>query len=201
MSIIKTGILYRADSGKIEVITEGYDKELDISLPMMMEDEFSELRIPHSEEISFDTHYVKDSAVKAYPEKTRETDEWDLVNEVWVNSVENDKQQKWESIKITRNDKEFGGFEFQGKIYDSDKISQQRIQGASQLAMLDNTITMDWTTKDNSFVNLTAPELIQLGVAMATHINTQHGIARQLRAQLDAATTVQEVEAISWPLS
>ena len=117
-----------------------------------------------------------------------------------VKSVEPSKEEAEALDKMLKRDQEeFGGFNFDGNVYDSDTLSQQRIQGASQLAMLDDSISMEWTTQDNQFVILLAPDLIRLGVAMATHINTQHGIARQLRTQLDSATTVAEVEAISWP--
>jgi hypothetical protein len=98
---------------------------------------------------------------------------------------------------------EFGPFVCGGQTFDGDSESQRRIQGAAQLATLAQAtgqpFSIDWTLADNTQATLTATEMIGVGVALGQHVNGAHGIARALRAQIDAATTPEELEAIQWP--
>lgn len=102
------------------------------------------------------------------------------------------KNQKWEQLKKSRDALEFGGFEFEGHIYDSDQTSQGRIMGAA-LAGVDQV----WTLKDNSIRLLTADQLKQLYAAMAQHVTQSHERGRIARAAVEAAQTKEEVEAVT----
>lgn len=108
------------------------------------------------------------------------------------------KSEKWWLIKADRDSEEFGTFVWNDHTFDCDEVSQRRIQGAVQLAALDNTTVMDWTLADNSVQTFTATELEQIGQALAAHVNACHVKARGLRAQIDAATTEAELGTISW---
>ena len=101
------------------------------------------------------------------------------------------KSQKWEIIKQARDALEFGGFEFEGHTYDSDQTSQGRIMGAA-MSQMDQV----WTTADNSTVSLTTNQLASLYVALQVHVANAHAMGRVARAALDAATSVQEINAI-----
>ena len=118
-----------------------------------------------------------------------------------VVSLENLKLRKWRVMKLARDAEEFGGLVFQGNTYDTDALSQQRIQGASQLATLDAITEIDWTTADNTTVTLTKADVINLGVTLGAHITTAHERGRIVRQQIEAATTEAELEAITWPTS
>ena len=111
----------------------------------------------------------------------------------WVDprSLDEIKSQKWAEIKSQRDQLEFGGFEFEGNIYDSDQVSQDRIMGAT-IAGVDQV----WTLADNTTVSLTASQLQQLYAALQAHIASVHErgcIARQL---IFEAETREQVEAI-----
>jgi len=93
---------------------------------------------------------------------------------------------------------EFGGFTWDGSPFDSDAISQSRIQGAVQLAATAPGFTIDWTLANNSVRNLSAADLANVGAALGMHVATQHAKARTLRSQIEAATTVAEVDAVTW---
>lgn len=41
--------------------------------------------------------------------------------------------------------------------------------------------------------------MIAAGQALGVHVGAQHATARTLRAAIEAATTVAEVEAVEWP--
>lgn len=121
-----------------------------------------------------------------------------VTNEVEIEVL---RQRKWEVMKQSRDAEEFGGMVFAGNTYDTDALSQQRIQGAAQLASLDAITEMDWTTAENTTVTLTKADVINLGLALGSHITTAHSRGRIVRQQIEAATTKAELEAITWPTS
>lgn len=118
----------------------------------------------------------------------------------WVDSrdLEQKKQDKWVEIKAARTAQEFGSFEWGGYVFQCDEVSQRRIQGAVQLAMLDPTLTLDWTLADNTVQTFTAAEFEAIGQALAAHVSQCHERGRILRQEIDAATSEQDLEAISW---
>lgn len=112
------------------------------------------------------------------------------------------KEAKRAEINQARDEAEQGGFEYMGKVFDSDIVSCIRIQGAAQsmqaAIMAEEVPTITWTTKDNSTVELTAQELLGLSVSLAEWSNTCHQKATALKAQIDAAETAEELENITW---
>ena len=126
---------------------------------------------------------------------------WDSATFQWVDVRDLDalKAAKWEEVKLARSVAEYGGFTWDGSVFDSDPLSQQKIIGASQLATLNpDNFSIDWTLKDNTVRTLTAAEMNAVGVALGQHVNAQYVKGRQLREQIEAATTKAEVEAIHW---
>lgn len=116
-------------------------------------------------------------------------------------TLEELKLAKREEINQARDAAEQGGFEYMGKIFDSDQVSCQRISTAAQAMSLmpasdENKIT--WTCQDNSTIELTAAELSGLVIALAAWSNTCHQKATALKAQIEAAKTTEELEKITW---
>ena len=112
------------------------------------------------------------------------------------------KKEKRTEINEARNNAEQGGFEYMGKVFDSDEISCLRMSCAAQAMALmpvsepEQTIT--WTCQDNSTIDLTAAEMQGLISALAVWSNSCHEKSTALKARIDAATTNEEVEAIKW---
>ena len=121
-----------------------------------------------------------------------------------VTELESAKINKWTDIKSFRDRQEYGGFFWDGTVFDSDPQSQSRIQGAVQLAILaqqnNQPFSIDWTLQDNSVRTLSGTDVIAVGQALAAHVQAIHQVGRVLREQIDSATTVQEVKNIAWPL-
>ena len=119
--------------------------------------------------------------------------EFDYSFKQWIDprTLDEIKAQKWVEIKSQRDQLEFGGFEFDGGIYDSDQVSQGRIMGAAA-AGLDQV----WTLSDNTTVELSASQLQQLYVTLQLHIASVHERGRIARAAIESAVTKEEVEAI-----
>ena len=118
---------------------------------------------------------------------------FDYTTRHWIDqrSLDDLKAQKWAEIKSLRNQLEFGGFEFEGNIYDSDQVSQGRIMGAA-ISGVDQV----WTLADNTTVSLTASQLQQLYSALQAHIASVHERGRIARQLILDDETKEQVEAV-----
>lgn len=117
--------------------------------------------------------------------------DYDLKDWIDPRTLDEIKAQKWAEIKAMRDRLEFGGFKFEGGIYDSDQVSQGRIMVAA-VAGVDQT----WTLADNSTVDLSASQLQQLYAALQAHIASVHERGRIARQLIFDAETKEQVEAI-----
>lgn len=107
-----------------------------------------------------------------------------------------------EKINSWRDATEQGGFEYLGKVFDSDPIACTRMMGSAITAQTAlaarKPFSIEWTCKDNSTIELSAEQLIGLTVALAEHSSRCHAKAIELKSLVDSALTVEEVEAIVW---
>lgn len=107
------------------------------------------------------------------------------------------KAIKRAEVNRARDEKEQGGFEYLGKMFDSDSISCQRISCAAQaFSMAEDTATIVWTCQDNSTIELNKTQLLGLVVALAQHSNTCHEEATAIKKRIEAAQTAEELEQI-----
>lgn len=117
-------------------------------------------------------------------------------------SLDDLKLAKRKEINTSRDAAEQGGFFYMGKTFDSDIVSCIRIQGAAQsmqaAAMVDEVSTITWTCQDNTTIELTAQELLGLSIALAEWSNQCHQKATALKAQIESATSQEELEKITW---
>ena len=125
---------------------------------------------------------------------------FDYSTKTWVDprSLEDHKTAHWALIKAARNEAEFGGFIWNGSTFDSDQVSQARIQGAVLLATSNPDFVVDWTLADNTVRSLTTDDLNAISQALGEHVALQHSRARNARALLDQATSLSEVQSISF---
>lgn len=150
--------------------------------------------IAHNEEPVTPDDYWCDDGWKTPPAKPEGfCGVFDYEIKQWIDprTLDEIKAQKWAEIKSQRDQLEFGGFEFDGGIYDSDQVSQGRIMGAA-IAGVDQV----WTLADNTTVNLTASQLQQLYAALQAHIASVHERGRIARQLIFEAETKDQVEAI-----
>lgn len=135
-------------------------------------------------------------------DKIEETDkEYFMYNGEYVCEVplEELKQAKRDEINKARDEAEQGGFLYLGKVFDSDPVSCQRISCASQtFAMADDAATITWTCQDNTTIELNKPQVMGLVVSLTMWANTCHQKASKLKELVSAATSAEEVDAISW---
>jgi hypothetical protein len=114
------------------------------------------------------------------------------------------KANKRAEINQQRAELETAGFSYLGHVFDSDQRSADRIQVATGSAlaalMAGQPYELAWTAADNTDVPLDAAGVVGLNTAFAVYGLTLHETAKALKAQVDAATTAGEVEAIAWPV-
>jgi len=93
------------------------------------------------------------------------------------------------------------GFEHDGHVFDSDARSQTNIIGTANAvgAGIPLPEGFTWRTKDNENVPMDGTAIIALGAALLQHVNTQYAISWQLKADIEAAKTPEELDAIRWP--
>lgn len=156
--------------------------------------------------VSDSTCYVANGLLTAFPEKPSMLHVWDWESLSWADpNLDTAKAAAWEAIKLQRGKVEKGGFEWSGYKFDSDAVSQQRIQGAVQLAQMAlaaNVVawSIDWTLFDNSVVTLDATDMVNVGLALGMHVSTVFNISRELREQIYSASTLQSLNTIKWPV-
>jgi len=119
---------------------------------------------------------------------------FDYAAKQWIDyrSIEEIRQNRRAKITADRDALEFGGFIYKGNVYDSDQVSQGRIMGAAN-AGADQT----WTLADNTTVDLTAEDLKELYATLQEHVSNAHERGRTAKALLDAATTIEQIKAVT----
>ena len=148
--------------------------------------------------VSASSHYVSNGAIQPKGDKPAEGYQFNYVSGVWELDLALTRSVKWEAIKAARDAQEFSQFDWGGYTFQCDEVSQRRIQGAVQLAAIDDMMTLDWTLADNSVQTFTASEYVQIGQALAIHVGQCHERGRILRQEIESATTEAELEAIVW---
>lgn len=147
------------------------------------------------------THYYEGMFLTAPPAPSEfhvwkeETFTW----EVSQASIDEAKQVARDHINKARDAARNSGFEAFGKTFDSDEASRTNIIFASQAAnILPEDFTINWTCADNSQITLSKAQLLQLPVFLVSAGNVIHQRALELKAQIDAANTLEEINAVTW---
>ena len=128
-----------------------------------------------------------------------ESHQFDYVIKTWVLNLSEAKTQAKDRITKARDTEESNGFVAYGKVFDSDLAAIQRISVAVQAAnAVGESFTVVWTCKDNTTITLDHAQTLALPAFMADVANTLHIKARSLKDQIEAATTLEEINAIVW---
>lgn len=142
--------------------------------------------------------YVVDGELVAMAEQPSSNHHFDYETKQWVLDLDEAKRDKWSEIKGNREETEIGSFTKNDQTFQSDEKSQRRIQGAVQGSQADSGISIEWTLADNTTQTFTGTEFIQIGKALHEHVSACHSKASTLRGQISSATTLEEIDAITW---
>ena len=148
--------------------------------------------------------YVLDGVVLPLPNRPSPVHVFDYGSKIWFDprSLEELKTVKWSEIKKARTEAEVSGFTWDGVVFDSDLVSQQRISAAIQMASITaaagEVFSITWTLQDNSTRVLSASDMSAVGISLGNHVAELHVKAQKLRASIDAATSPKELALIAW---
>lgn len=129
------------------------------------------------------------------------TGEWYLAGYAPKKPLSEIKEEKRAEINSARdNARKTEGAEYDGDLFDVDEVSQSNILAQIKVAEIigDPKATYNYRSKTNTDHLLTLAQLQELGLAIAVKVNAIYAKSWDLKAQVDKATTAEEVEAINW---
>jgi hypothetical protein len=108
------------------------------------------------------------------------------------------KAAKRAEILNAKHAEENAGYTADGVTFDTSDRSKILWQGAYALAKADPDFTTAWKTKDGQFVTLSAAAVIAAYEGFAAFLEALFQKEAQLNAQIDAAASEEELDALSW---
>lgn len=113
--------------------------------------------------------------------------------------LENVKQRKIMELKRQRDTAEVAPIAYNGHSFDYDDKARDRINAAIiALSLQGEGAKISWTTADNEDAEVTAQDLRMIIAAVAVRSNALHTAYRVAKAQVEAATTKAEIDAINF---
>ena len=112
--------------------------------------------------------------------------------------IENIRTRKIIELKRQRDAAEVEPVEYGGHLYDYDSKARDRIAAAIiALDVQGEGAKISWTTADNEDAVVTAQDLRMIIASVAARSNALHTAYRAAKAQVEAASTAEEVEAVA----
>ena len=149
-------------------------------------------------------HYWSGVGWVAIPTSPSPEHIFDYTTKQWVDprTLDDHKSAKWKEIKRQRDVAEFATFTYNNMEFDGDLDAQRRL--TAYISVSKSSIAAgqpfeaEFTLANNTNVTLTAQDFVGIELAKVQAVAATFNHASALRDQIDAATTVQEVEAITW---
>lgn len=111
------------------------------------------------------------------------------------------KQRKITELKYQRDTAEVAPIAYNGHSFDYDDKARERINAAIiALDVQGADASIDWTTADNADVKVTANDLRMIIAAVAVRSNALHTAYRKAKARVEAASTAEEVETVTFEI-
>ena len=107
------------------------------------------------------------------------------------------KRGKLQELADSRWQEETGGYIYKGHEFHSDRESQDRVFQAYMASLSDSNFTVTWKTK-NGWLEMTASDFITLYNEFYVFLQNLYQKEKNLQEQIEAATTIEELEAIQW---
>jgi hypothetical protein len=118
-------------------------------------------------------------------------------------TLEQAKLAKWEQVKIWRSNEINTNMETPYGVIQCQPEDRQNITDAILLAQTltaqNLPVQIQWTMADNTVVEMDLEMITNVGLLLGQKVQYAHGVARELRNEIDMAKSVAAVEAIVWP--
>lgn len=114
-------------------------------------------------------------------------------------TLEELKTVKIAELKTARDTLEVEPIEYNGNLFDYDDKARDRINAAIiALDLMGEGASLSWTTANNTEAVVTASDLRNVIAAVAVRSNELHVKYRELKAAAEAATSKEELDAITF---
>ena len=186
--------IYKEDPGPILRIVSNYNWQV----------RDGEHYLGFTETLDDSTHYVKSGNLIKYPPRPSKYHIFDYTTKQWVDprTLDDHKSARWKEIKRQRDVAEFATFTYNNMEFDGDLDAQRRL--TAYISVSKSSIAAgqpfeaEFTLANNTNVTLTAQDFVGIELAKVQAVAATFNHASALRDQIDAATTVQGVESITW---
>jgi len=157
-----------------------------------------------------ETHYYDGGAIVEYTQEQASAKalrpahaaQWSNSTLSWTDlrTLASARAGKWEEIKAERVAREMLAGTAVNPALDSDPVSQARITSTAVMLMAaPNLSTLGFTCRDNVRREFARADFLAAAFAIGSAVQSLYETADALRADIDAAETVAEVDAIGWP--
>lgn len=146
--------------------------------------------------------YVEGTTYYQLPPQPSRAHVFNYTTKQWEDprTLDDFKAEKWAQAKAARDAQEFSPFTYNGMVFDGDLDAQRRLSAlvsASKTAVASgHSFAKDFTLADNTVVQLTAEDFIGIEMAKLWQVDVAFQEYRLKRAAIEAATTLEELEAI-----
>ncbi|ECL2361680.1 DUF4376 domain-containing protein [Campylobacter jejuni] len=142
-------------------------------------------------------------------ESIRDNFEWALTHPYlngWLENadaseaLEVKKELKKREITKNRDEAINGGVEYNGKVFQSSEKDRNLLTSTISLFSITKQVPegFKWIAKDNEAVSFSLEDLIALGGVMVNAVNASMIKARNLKDQIEQATSLEELNLITW---
>ena len=151
-----------------------------------------------------ETLYYDGEAIQKIPDSPNPNYRFNPALAQWEDqrTLQEVKLTQWQKIKAARAAELESPFSTPYGSVDAKGTSKTDITDAvlmlQTLAAMGTPTTIDFTMADNTTVTLTTAQMVTVGLLLGQKVQAAHAKARGLRADIEAATTKAEVEAIVW---
>lgn len=138
------------------------------------------------------------------PPRPTKNHTFDWATKLWADTrlLPEIKDEKWEVVKSAREAAVNAPLATPYGTFDCDARARTSITDAvlllKSLEDLGTPDSIDFTLADNSVITLTTAQMVSVGLLLGQKVQAAYTRARDLRAQIEAATTAAEIEAVEW---
>lgn len=111
------------------------------------------------------------------------------------------KARRWANIKMQRTMLATAPLEYQGMMIQADESSVLKLTGAIIGMQVTGGSTKKWRIEDNSMHDMSLTDLVNINAAIDNRTQGLIELSDSLYTQIQNATTIEEVEAVVWPVS
>lgn len=156
-------------------------------------------------EFAATSFYFDGTAIVAKPVQPTPFHIWNTATSTWTIPLATAKEVKWSEMKTARAAAiehplatPFGTFDADDEARNNIIHTAQLMQTEAQTLAPGEAPTVQFTLANNTVVELTAGQMVQVAMLLASQIQTAYAHGRVVRAMIEAATTAEEVAAITW---